>query len=436
MRGLRFLRPLVVAGTLATLSVLRFTAPVKARAADPTFAEDVAPILYKNCTVCHHDGGMAPFSLVNYDTAAAHADEIRDAVAQRVMPPWHSTDPHGVFSNDRRLSDDDRNTILRWIDAGAKPGDLRKLPPKPEYPAGWTFGAPDLVVSMPEEFTVTASGTFDTQFFQVPVDIPGERWVQAIEIRPSAPEVVHHVLVSAAPPVAPAAATSAAAPPVLIRKKEYASPPAVRHDTTHGPPQNMGALIGTYLPGTNVITFPKGTALLLRPGTVLTFAMHYNAHGREMRDRTSVGFKFADGAPHEEIFANYFHNGNFTIPAGAKDVAVPSEVGFSRAVRVWGLAPHTHLRGTRWQYTLIMPDSSSRVVLDVPHYDFNWQTYYMFAKPLEIPAGGKLTSMAWYDNSPTNTHNPDATIDVHWGSQTWDEMQYTGFLYSVVGRRP
>jgi hypothetical protein len=155
-----------------------------------------------------------------------------------------------------------------------------------------------------------------------------------------------------------------------------------------------------------------------------------------MRDRTSVGFTFTDHAPDEEIFATYFVNGTFTIPAGAKDVPVPSEVGFGRAVRVWGMMPHTHVRGTRWQYKLVMPDSSSRVVLDVPHYDFNWQTYYMFAKPLEIPAGAALTSTAWYDNSATNRHNPDPTVDVHWGLQTWEEMQYTGFLYTIVGRKP
>jgi hypothetical protein len=436
MRG-----PLVVGAVLAVFVIGPFTAPLRARNADPTFAEDVAPILYKNCTVCHHDGGMAPFSLVSYDTAVAHADEIRDAVAQRVMPPWHSTDPHGVFANDRRLSDDERNTILRWIDAGAKAGDLRNLPPKPEYPAGWVIGKPDLIVSMLEEFAVPASGTIDYQYFQVPVDIPDDRWVQAIEVMPGAREVVHHVQVYAAPPIPPAAATaapaSAEARPVLIRKKEYASvPPEVRHDTTHGPVQRPAALIATYVPGTNVITFPKGTALRLRPGTVLTIGMHYTAHGHEMRDRTSVGFKFADHAPDEEIFTTYFINGYFTIPAGAKDVPVTSEVGFGRAVRLWGLMPHTHLRGTRWEYKLFLPDSSSRVVLDVPHYDFNWQTYYMFAKPLEIPAGARLTSMAWYDNSATNKHNPDPTVDVHWGTQTWEEMQYTGFLYTIVGRKP
>src|SRR5215467_14566972 len=124
---------LTMGAVFAIIGVIWMAPPIRARTADPTFAEDVAPIMYQNCTGCHHVGGMAPFSLISYDTAAAHADEIRDAVAERVMPPWHSTDPHGSFSNDRRLSDEDRNTILRWIDAGAKPGDLKALPPKPEY---------------------------------------------------------------------------------------------------------------------------------------------------------------------------------------------------------------------------------------------------------------------------------------------------------------
>jgi hypothetical protein len=164
--------------------------------------------------------------------------------------------------------------------------------------------------------------------------------------------------------------------------------------------------------------------------------MHYTAHGHDMNDRTSVGFRFAKEAPSEEIFASSFQNGAFTLPAGAKDIAVPGEIGFSQPVRIWGMMPHTHLRGTRWLYKVEKPDSTSSVVLDVPHYDFNWQTYYMFAKPLEVPAGGKILSMAWYDNSATNKNNPDPTIDVHWGEQTWEEMQYTGFLYSVPSQRP
>ena len=442
--GARSLSAIAGAGIALIAILAARQQPLAARGADPTFAEDVAPILYKNCTACHHTGGLAPFSLVDYDSARAKTDEIYDAVSVGDMPPWHATGPHGVFRNDRRLADADRQTILRWVASGAKPGNLSKLPPRPDYPTSWSIGTPDFVVGMQEDFTVPASGTVEYQYFQIPTNLTEDKWVQAIEIMPGAREVVHHVLVyarvpvPAGGPIAQQGARPAGAPPVrplLIRNPEQAvKDDRPRIDTLHAPPRQTGVLIATEVPGTNVIEFPEGTALRLRAGTVLTLQMHYTAHGHEMKDRTRVGFRFAKAMPSEEIFASHFFNGALHIPAGAKDVAVPAEIGFGQPVKIWGLMPHTHLRGTRWQYKLEKPDSTSEVILDVPHYDFNWQTYYMFAKPLEIPAGAKITSMAWYDNSTENKHNPDATKDVWWGDQTWEEMQYTGFLYSVQGR--
>jgi hypothetical protein len=434
---------------LVGLAFIRSPKPLAARAAEPTFAEDVAPIFYKNCVGCHHVGGLAPFSLVEYDSVTNNMDEMRQAVANQVMPPWQADGEHGVFRNDRRLSDADRQTILRWIDGGAKPGDLKNLQSKPEFSSKWAIGTPDAIVSMPEEYTVAASGTIDYQYFQVPTGITEDKWVQAIEIQPGAREVVHHVIVFAyvppqsgaanPTPPAPQPAGQPAAPrpaPLFIRNPAQSPPPdPPRLNSDHAPPRMMGTIIGTTAPGTNVVEFPKGTALRLRAGTIITFQMHYTAKGHEMHDRSSVGFKFASEPPTEEIFASQFLNGAFTIPAGQKDVAVPADIGFGQPIRIWGMLPHTHLRGTRWEYKVQQPDGSSQVVLDVPRYDFNWQTFYLFDKPLEIPAGGKLLSTAWYDNSTSNKHNPDPTKDVKWGDQTWEEMQYTGILYSIPGRK-
>jgi hypothetical protein len=451
-RGARSLSRRVIAAPVLALGIAVFGVvlarqpkSLAARNADPTFAEDVAPILYKNCTTCHHPGGLGPFSLLDYEGAKAKTDEMHDAVEARYMPPWHAEGPHGVFRNDRRLSDADRQTILRWIEAGAKPGDLSKLPPKPEYPAAWAMGTPDAIVTMPVEFTVPASGTVEYQYFEMPTNFTEDKWVQAIEIMPGAREVVHHVLVYAKVPPVPGAVPAAPVPrpagtpapqPLFIRNRAHALPPEPpRLDTLHAPPRQLGALIASLAPGMTVMEFPQGTAMRVRAGTVLTFQMHYTAHGHEMKDRTALAFRFAKEMPAEEIFASQFTNGSFTIPAGAKDVAVPAELGIGQPVRIWGLLPHTHLRGTRWQYKVEKPDSTSEVILDVPHYDFKWQTYYMFATPLELPAGAKISSMAWYDNSASNKSNPDPTKDVKWGDQTWEEMQYTGFLYSVPSRR-
>jgi hypothetical protein len=329
-----------------------------------------------------------------------------------------------------------------------KKGDMKNLPPRPEFAGSWTIGTPDLVLSMAEDITVPASGTVEYQYFEVLTNLTEDRWVQAMEILPGAREVVHHVLVyarvpapvpapgSPAPPPRPATAPATPPPPPLfIRDRSQGTPDdAPRTDSAHAPPRNLGTLIATEAPGTSIMEFPQGAALLLRKGTILTFQMHYTAHGHTMTDRTRIGFRFAKEPPVDQIFAAAFVNGAFTIPAGAKDVAVPSSLGIGRPVRIWGLLPHTHLRGTRWQYKLEKPDGTSEIILDVPHYDFNWQTYYMFATPLDLAPGSKISATAWYDNSTTNKSNPDPSKDVHWGDQTWEEMQYTGFLYSIPRR--
>jgi hypothetical protein len=434
MSGLGKAAIIGLAGAVA-VAARRPKAPAN-RVSETTYV-DVAPIFYRRCANCHRPGGIGPFSVLDYDSAAAYADEIRGKVADGVMPPWHADAPAGVFRNDRRLSPTEKELILRWIDQGAKPGDLSRLPPKPELPEKWSI-VPDAVITMQRGYEVPAAGTVDYQWFQIPTNFGEDKWIQSIEILPGVHDVVHHVLVYARPPAtAPGAGTAPAlassnAQPLIIRNSEHAAPPDPPSDSVNRRPAQTGTLIGTYAPGMSVVEFPPGTALRLRAGSILSLSMHYTTHGHAMTDRTSIGFRFAAGPPTEEIFASSFVNGSFSIPAGAKDFGVPAAIGVSRAVRIWGLLPHTHLRGVRWRYTLRRPDGSSEVVLDVPHYDFNWQTYYQFATPLELPGGSRLESMAWYDNSASNTHNPDPSKEVHWGQQTWEEMQYTGFLYSIV----
>ena len=433
----------IIGIALLGLGVIRRQQPLIAQDRSPVFTKDVAPILYRNCTTCHRPGGLGPFSLLGFDSAKANAGEIRDAVTTGFMPPWHADGPRGAFSNDRRLTDLEKQTITRWVDAGAKQGDLQALPPTPVYPTAWEMGTPDAIVRMAEEFTVPASGTVEYQYFEVPTGFTEDKWVQAIEFKPGAREVVHHVLVYARPPGPPTPAPTASRPagtpaprPLFVDKPMYEPPPSPdRLDSLHPPPRRMGTLIGGTAPGTNMMELPTGTAMRIRAGTMLTFQIHYTAHGHAMNDRTSVGFRFATGAPDEEIRMSAFMNGAFTLKAGAKDVAVEAELEPTETVRIWGLLPHTHLRGTRWKYTLERPDGTSEVVLNVPRYDFNWQTYYFFATPLEIAVGGKLRSVAWYDNSAKGKHGLDVTKDVRWGDQTWEEMQYTGFLYSVNSRR-
>jgi len=301
---------------------------------------------------------------------------------------------------------------------------------------------------------VPASGTVDYQYFEIPTGFTEDQWVTAIEFKPGAREVVHHVLVYAKVPTPSAGAvttaasagnvapTAGAAPatrprPLFLDKPEYETPPDPPRQPgdKHPPPRQLGQLIGGTAPGTNVMQFPAGTALRIRAGTVLTFQMHYTAHGHEATDRTQIGFRFATEMPDEEMRMSAFINGQFVLPAGGRDLAVMAELEPTEPVKIYGLLPHTHLRGTRWQYVLHQRDGSARVILDIPRYDFNWQTYYFFNEPVEMQGGARLVSTAWYDNSATNRSNPDPSADVRWGDQTWEEMQYTAFLFTVPSRR-
>ncbi|MDP1860518.1 MAG: hypothetical protein Q8K82_17710 [Gemmatimonadaceae bacterium] len=379
-------------------------------------------------------------SLLTYEEVREKAADILDAIGSGFMPPWHADAPHGTFLNDRRLSVADKQTITKWADAGAPRGNANDMPPVPVYSNSWTIGTPDVVVAMPTEYDVPAKGVIEYQYFEVPTNFTEDKWVKAIEILPGAREVVHHVLVFASQPERTPPPTAAAGDsqrgPLVLRREDHGIPePPPTPNEKKEEERGVSALIGTTAPGTNVLTFPEGTALRIPAGSVLTFQMHYTAKGHAMKDRTSVGMIFAKARPDEEIRADQFFNGSFTIPAGAADYSVPAEVGFRESVRIWGLFPHTHLRGKRWEYRLVQPDGRSEVILAVPNYDFNWQTYYMFAKPLAVPPGARIEARAWYDNSALKSTNPNPKAEVRWGDQTWEEMQYTGFLYTVDSRK-
>jgi hypothetical protein len=398
----------------------------------PTFARDVAPILYKNCTSCHRPGEIAPMSLLTYEDARPYAKSIRDEVSEGHMPPWHADAPHGTFLNERRLTDAERETLIQWATNGAPKGDPMDLPPAPVYTEGWSLGQPDAIFEMEQPYKIPADGVIQYEHFYIPTNFTEPKWVQSIEVRPGNREVVHHVLVyyRAAPDIQRT--------PVLRPNAERSRTPGAseRVPGVRLSPPRQGLpprrVIGTYAPGTNAQIAPAGTAFRLEPGGTLELQMHYTTNGEAATDQTKVGLVFSKEKNPREVRVSQFINGVFTLPAGAADVAVDAELGFLQDTMLWGLLPHTHLRGTKWRYVLELPDGTKKTILDVPKYDFNWQTYYMFKEPLLIPRGSKIVSTAWYDNSAANKSNPDPKMNVKWGDQTWEEMQYTGLLFSPV----
>ncbi len=438
----------------AALAIALWLAPAAAQAqssaGQPTFSKDVAPIFYAHCTSCHRPGEIAPMSLLTYADARPFARSIATQVSQGTMPPWHAEAAHGTFANDRRMSAAEKDTLLQWVASGAIEGAPVDLPSQPEYPDGWTIGQPDAVLSMAEDYPVPAAGTLDYKYFEVPTSFTEDKWIQAYEVKPGEPSVVHHLIVYARPPrraPQPGAAPRPAAGPPPERPFTFAPgmglPPEARARMAHEdvpndrpvPQSGLGAFVGGFAPGQNVRIYQEGTAMRLPAGATLIFQMHYTANGTATTDRTTIAFRFADGPPRHEVLTISLVNQNFTLPAGVPDTRVDAQMTFNRDATVWSILPHTHVRGRAWEVEVTYPDGRSEIVLSVPNYDFNWQTDYVFSEPLKLPKGAVLRTSAWYDNSPANRSNPDPTADVFWGDQTWEEMQFTAMTVTL-GERP
>ena len=428
MQGMRNTPYVIVASAILVTALTGVPGAQQPAQNAPTFSRDVAPILYKSCVSCHRPGEAAPMSLLTYEQARPYARAIANAVTNRTMPPWHADAPAGTFHNERLMSDAERQTLSSWAATGALQGDAKDLTAAPAFVEGWSLGKPDIVLEMQEDYTIPARGVVEYEYLYIPTNFSEAKWVKSIEIRPGNRRAVHHVLVyyGVKPdiPRTPLTKPKSTEAPEEPTKGQHLHP-------RQPPPQGVQRrLIATYAPGTNPQVAPEGTAFRLDPGGVIELQMHYTATGTPATDRTQIGLVLSKDPSAREIRPTHFFNGTFTLPAGAADVAVTTDVEFLQDATVWGLFPHTHLRGKKWEYTLQLPNGETKPILAVPRYDFNWQTYYMFSEPLQVPKGAKIVSTAWYDNSAANKNNPDAKVDVKWGDQTWEEMQYSGILVS------
>ncbi len=373
-----------------------------ARAAPPkadgkvTFAQHIAPLLQKHCQECHRPGQIGPMALLTYDDAAAWSETIREVVAERRMPPWFADPKHGKFSNDRRLTDDERNTFLTWVEQGCAQGDAKYLPPPRPFAEGWRIGKPDLVLTMPDEYSVPDKMPrrgIPYQHFIVDPGFKEDRWVTRAEARPASPAVVHHIVMFVLPP----------------GKKFFKDDP------------NAIVLCGTA-PGDMPMILGPGEAKFVPAGARLVFQMHYTPNGTAAKDRSSVGLIFAKEPPKVEIKTIPVFNAFFRIPPGADNYRVEATFTLPKDGHVTSLMPHMHLRGKDFLYEAVHPDGTKETLLWVPQFNFLWQSAYRLAKPLPVAKDATIRCVAHFDNSAKNPNNPDPKKAVFWGDQTWEEM--------------
>jgi len=401
-------------------------------AGDVTFYRDVLPVLQKNCQECHRPGEAAPMSFLTYKDTRPWAAAIRQATATREMPPWHADPAHGHFSNDRRLSDHDMQTLETWAKTGAKEGNLKDSPAPREFAQGWTIGKPDVVLDMGTDFHVPAKGTVEYTYFVVPTHFAEDKWIEKIEVRPSARSVVHHAVLFARGTKAEFMRPAKPGEPFVPSKRddERGKEGKKPVDTGEGAFFALAGagtergieMISTYVPGgTPYLTLP-GQARLLKAGSDLVFQMHYTTNGKEAVDRSQVGIIFAKEPPKERVVNTFVINDRFHIPPGDPNFLVNARVTVQSDVKLQSMFPHMHLRGKAMQYRAVYPTGESEILLDVPKYDFNWQMTYFLEQPKILPKGTRLEIAARYDNSPNNPYNPNPKADVYWGDQSWEEM--------------
>lgn len=383
--------------------------PVETSAAQPaTYHREIARIVQRNCVECHRTGGAGPFPLETYDQVRGRKGMIAMVVDEGIMPPWFAADDTGPWANDRRLSTRERETLLAWIDAGAPAGDPADTPLPLVHREGWTIGQPDLVFQLEHEAEIPAEGTIDFRYFLADREVEDDLWIQAMQVLPTDPEVVHHVTMMFKPPQEVSDAFESDLRTALL-------PWSVR--ATDG-----WQFLFPYLPGNGPRSHPSGVARFLPKGSQLRFDMHYTPNGKATHDRTRFGIVLAKQPPIYLDESRNIWQPNLAIPPGVADIAFEQTYTIRHDVVLQSLTPHMHLRGKGYQVELLRPDGSREELLRLKAWDPGWQFTYTFARPPVVPRGSRLHFTGWYDNSSDNPYNPDPTRWVHDGPQVWDEM--------------
>ena len=458
-KGLITITLALIAGTVSSALPGSRADETKPPARNVTFNKDVAPIFFKNCAECHRPGESAPMSLLSYKDARPWAKSIREKVIGREMPPWHADPRIGEFSNDRHLTEAEIDTIRAWVDGGALEGDPRDLPPQPEFVEGWKIGKPDLVLRMPEEFTLEATGPDELQYFEVDPGFTEDRYVQMAEARPGNRRIVHHINVFIVPP-------TGGAPQRKLTREESESLRAQQGkdsifrregflmrlkpetpvyddgcglqsggvgDRLDGSGQRVfRTWLCGFVPGISPMIWEPGAVKKIPAGSKIILNIHYSKiAGRVEKDRSMVGLIFARKPPQKELLTRLIANHYFQIPPGAENHKVTACWETKDDIHLVGAAPHMHYRGKAMEIRAYYPDGRSETLLNVPRYDFSWQNMYYFNRPVAIPKGTRFMLTAHFDNSSRNKYNPDPKQAVRWGDPTYDEMMMAFFEYTI-----
>src|SRR5262245_45610614 len=441
-------RPISVAATIPIGCVIPRGAAAPVAAGPVTYYKDVLPILQNNCQTCHRPGEVGPFSLMNYRQAVNWAEDIKSYTQRRLMPPWKPNDGPR-FHNERRLSDKDIATLAAWADGGTPAGDANDAPLPRKFNDGWQLGQPDLVLTVPEEFTLGPTGRDVFRCFVLPANLGEDKYVAAVEVRPGNPRVVHHALLFVD--------TSGQGRKLELREREKKVEVDPAHPNSQydkGPGysvamgvgfQPQGGLSG-WAPGNMPRYLPEGFGYALPKNSDVIIQLHYHRNGRVERDKTQVGLYFAKGVtkPYQGgVIAGGKESGLlrmfFSIPAGAERYHIDGDMWATGDFTLRSVMPHMHMIGRDIKVTITPPEGKEQTLIHIDNWDYNWQETYFLKEPIRITKGTRFHVEAYYDNSTKNPNNPfNPPRVITYGEQTDNEMCFVflGGTGGVGGRNP
>jgi thiol-disulfide isomerase/thioredoxin len=377
---------------------------VSKAARELTFADHVQPLIAKHCVRCHRPGTAAPFSLTSFQNVKSQLKMIAEVVDEQRMPPWYASPKHGKFQNDRSLSAKARATIVNWIRAGAKPGDLSAVQVETAKadPNEWRIGKPDLVLTTLTSERLPADGYIPYKYVILPHVFAFDTWVEAIEIKPSNRRVVHHANLA------------------------YGAP---------GRKPSVKTFLTGYVPGGQAMKlshFDNNVACRIPALSMLGLQIHYTTTGKPEECKISVGLRFARKPVQKQLHFRLLDPHRFRIRPRHSAYPISDSATLNHDVSILGLFCHMHVRGKDMTFFAHHPNGKKQTLLEIPNYNFDWQHAYEI-KPgdVRLPKGTRLEAIAHYDNSRFNPYNPDPNKEVRYGAQTFDEMM-NGYIFFTV----
>jgi peroxiredoxin len=410
-------------------AIIRET-PTPKLAGEINYTKHVAPIIQQQCQTCHRPGEVGPFSLMTYKQAVNWAKDIKDYTQRREMPPWKVAEG-SAFKNERKMSEKDIETLAKWVDAGCPQGDPKDAPPPVQFTSGWQLGEPDLVLSADADFQLGASGRDLFRCFVLPTNLTEDKYIRAIEVRPSNARVVHHTLnfIDTAG---------------RARKLEQTEKDRVKKegemDLGPGYSMSMGigflpsGAIGGWAPGQLPYVLPKDSYWSLPKGSDVVVQVHYHRNGRVEKDRTQIGIYFAKEKPAKRLESLVLPGRFLFVPVG-NDFVVKGNIVVDQDCDLHTVMPHMHMLGKSIKVTMTPPDGQPSTLINIKEWDYNWQETYFFKETIPVKAGTKFDVEAHFDNSaanPKNPNNPPKTVP--FGEQTTNEMCFV--FFSATAEKP